>query len=315
MEYTIHKADTPERYRGLRSLWCEVFGDTSEFVDRIYDIFGSGIAGYVMTNEEGAVVASVTCYRCGSYDVPLFEDEEGEAVVSEIRPAYVSYAVCTAPECRGRGLASELIKYVRDQVLEEGGISIVSPASEELSDFYEALGYMPCFTAADQIAFADMAEGFGEDWEEDEDDFDGYKPFEPEFSAVPADAGLYSRYREAFLARKPHIDLSQGMMEAVKSETAGGNGLLIINGGDAICALADDGQTSGAASAYELLVNPMLADVSFEIEEIIAARLARYLGAELLTYRTDGFAKLQSMIALPEGAVYRDGSYFGFPLD
>lgn len=315
-EFKICKADTPELYRSLRGLWCEVFGDPPEFVDTIYDIFGSDISGYVMADEEGKVAAAVTCYRCGAYEIPAADEPDlPEMDPQEPLQAYVSYAVCTAPEFRGRGFASELTAYVRDKVLAEGGVSIVSPATEELISFYDALGYRPCFTSSEQAAFADMASGFGEGWEEDEDDFDDYEPFEPELSVIPADPDTYNKYREAFLAGVPHIVLTNEMLEAVRAESAGGDGLLIINGGDAICVLADDGQMTGEAVALELLVNPMLADISFEIEGEIAARLARGLGVFLLKYRSDGQMKLQSMIALPDDKVYRDGSYFGFPLD
>ena len=92
-----------EEYKGLRALWCEVFGDEPDYVDAFYENFGDDITGYVAADETGRVCSALTCHLCGTY---------GD------RPVYVSYAVCTRDDMRGQGLAAELITFVRDRVTE-----------------------------------------------------------------------------------------------------------------------------------------------------------------------------------------------------
>ena len=155
-DFTIRIADpgTPA-YEGLRSLWHETFGDPPEYVDAFYGCFGSDIKGFAVTDSRGRVCSALSCYVCGSF---------------EERPVYVSYAICTAEELRGRGLAGMLTGHVRDTVLSRGGISIVSPAERSLEAFYERLGYEPFFYASEQAAAADGDEDGGF---EDGDGFEG----------------------------------------------------------------------------------------------------------------------------------------------
>ena len=65
--------------------------------------------------------------------------------------------------------------------------------------------------------------------------------------------------------------------------------------------------------AQELLVNPMLMDISAEIDAEIAARLAIHYGLERLNYRTPGYGISQSMYAAEEGQEIT--GYFGFPIE
>jgi hypothetical protein len=248
----------------------------------------------------------------------------------------VIYAVCTDPEYRGRGLAGRLIEYAEDIIDGAGGISIVSPSEESLVGYYERLGFEPHFMVREAAAFADGSDPFGfggdeEDWAEDEDD--DFEAFEPGLSMVPVSTGMYNKYREAFLCDTPHISLSEPMLELIRAESCGGDGLFVINGGDAVCTLMTvyrDGYEQ--IMAAELLVNPMLTDLSLEIDSEIAVRMARHLGMEMLIYRTPGYGRCQSMISeLPEMPEYAEAgealdpeeemlftgmpAYFGFPLE
>ena len=55
------------------------------------------------------------------------------------------YAVCTAPEYRGRGLASFLVKKARELAELEGVRHLyLSPASPKLAEWYGRLGFTPC---------------------------------------------------------------------------------------------------------------------------------------------------------------------------
>lgn len=312
-KFIIETADTDSKYEGLRDLWCRVFGDEPGYVDYVYSLFGEDITGYVICNDERKVVSALTRYRCGDLDGT---------------PVYVSYAVCTDPEYRGLGLGGRLTGYVRSVVTGArgsmisiegapqteglGSISLVSPAEDSLIGFYRDLGYgQSCF--ADVISICpgddDEAEEFilGED-----DDFDA---FEPEFRVKSAAASEYNMYREAFLRDKAHVSMSGPMLDLIRAESLEGNGLLVINGGDAICAVS--ACEEGILTAAEYIVNPMLSAFSEEIHFELAEQLAAYYGADKFAARMPaltltGKRRLQSMAA---GSRDNPEFYFGFPID
>ena len=311
-EYSIQIADTASRYEGLRSLWYRIFGDSPEYVDHVYDVFGEDIRGYVICSEEGAVISSLTCYRCGSL---------------EGTPVYVSYAVCTDPEYRGLGLAGRLTDYVRSVVTGSrgamlnfenapnaeglGGISIVSPAEDSLVSFYREAGYEEsCYVNSIRVMPGD----------EDTEDFimgedDDFEAFDPSLRVSNSDASEYNMYREAFLANEAHVSLSGKMLELVRSESMDGNGLLIINGGDAICAVS--GNEDGILTASEFIVNPMLREFSEEIDEELAEQIADYYGAAGFIARVPAFDLTENCIVQSMAAGRRDlrEFYFGFPIE
>ena len=319
----IRKVTERKEYEGLRDLWCRVFGDRPEFVDAFYRRFGSkpgtgetgDIEGYVICDGV-RVVSALSLYRCGTMYIPEFYDEEGEGSMPrddrefDGLPVYVTYAVCTDEEYRGKGLAGNLTEYVRNHVTEDlGGISIVSPAEPSLEDFYSFYGYRKGFFAFEGRAFTDMLV-YEEDMFDEDDDFD---IFDPGLSVVSCGAAVYNRYREAFLADTPHITLSDAMMEEVRDCSLNGDGLYVINGGDAVCVLSEAEDGNEGIMVSELLVNPMLADISEEIDVEIAARLAGYLEHEGLIYRVPGMGSCQSMYS--SAADGKLTGYFGFPLE
>lgn len=328
--YRIESADR-EKYEGLRGLWCRIFGDEPAFVDYVFNTFGKNdIDGYVMCDDSGKVVSALTCYKCGELYIPGVEDMNG-------RPVYVSYAICTDPDYRGKGLAGKLTGYVRDRIAEENGISLLSPAEESLISFYNKLGYREtCFT--EEITVPDETDvpeeyeneisdresagrlwGIGADGSAgfiDNDDDCG--EFDPGFSMSTVGAPAYNEYRERFLEDIPHVKLSPLMTEFVRSESLGGNGLFVINGGDAICTVSGS-ETEGELTVVELIVNPQLKAFSEEIDREIAERLAEHFGTERLICRIPAAETLpgdteicQSMTAgLPEGMRI----YYGFPVE
>lgn len=118
-------------YPALRELWCQVFGDSPEYVDAFYDNWGDQIWGVVL-KEGRAVVSALTCFALGTL--------RGHQVA-------MTYAVCTAPPARGKRYGSLITEYARDLVIHSGAISILSPAEPSLVDFYKPLGYEPNFTS------------------------------------------------------------------------------------------------------------------------------------------------------------------------
>lgn len=310
--YTIRTTEEPGIYEGIRKLWCEVFGDSPAYVDAFYRIFAGSITGYAVVDEAGSVRSALTCYRSGTY---------------ETMPVYTSYAVCTAAESRGLGMAAALVTYVRDEVIGSGGLSLVSPAEPSLGKFYEDLGYRPHFYAAKLAAMSP-------DFDEDEyDDFGDLAEYEADFGAGgdpgavrPALAirtlrpDVYGRYREAFLSARPHVEFSPAMLDMLAAESAGGEGLFEINGGDAVCAVAEAGVAGVVLT--ELIASPMLLDLSEEIGSELAAMLAKHFGAAETVFTVPGPGRCQSMLAgeLPEkeddGAEYFcPEPYYGFPID
>ncbi len=355
-QFKIEKVTTEKQFEGLKALWSEVFGDPEEYVDAFFKAFDE-IEGYVIIDTEafadskdatGKVVSALTLYKCGTYKTQTEEEisdseispaqDQAQTQTEKALPVYVSYAVCTDPDYRGAGLASELVCYVRDIVNEAGGISLVSPAEPSLIEFYEALGYVPHFMASESVAFADALMGEADFDDDDEFDLygeDDFEAFDPGLSVMNCDTSVYNMYREAFLTDVPHIELSDKMLELIKADSKNGDGLYIINGGDAVCTVTET--ENNKPFITELIVNPMLMEYSFEIESEIASRLAKHFGIERIEYRSSGYGTCQSMIAASDdvvqslltksdreladdedeigGMMSQIPPYFGFPLD
>ena len=279
----------------MKALWSKTFGDPEEFVEAFYDCFGADIEAYVALDESGSVCSSLSCYKAGSYAGC---------------PVYVSYAVCTREDCRGYGIAGELTEFVRDEVTSRGGISIVSPAEESLEEFYEKHGYDRMFFVAPRAVIAESFEEELEEYEfDEEDDFDIVRP---EADIRKIDAGLYNKYREAYLAGVPHIEPSEEMLSAAELAC---EGFYAINNGDAICCVAENRR--GQLILSELILSPVLLDLSSEIDSEVAQLLAAHFGAVEVIYSTPGAGKCQSMAA-GEIAESEEGvapPYFGFPIE
>ena len=299
---------SPE-YIGLRALWCGVFGDTAAYVDAFYENFIDDIMGYVVTDEKGDVCSALTCHLCGTY---------GD------RPVYVSYAVCTREDMRGHGLAARLISFARDKVTDAGGISVVSPAEPSLISYYAELGYEPHFFAAERAVMSpefDLEEF--DDFDEFDLDIEGADPtpFRAEIDLQRIPAEKYSIYREAFLTGQPHIEPSPEMLSMIESESMNGCGLYSINRGDAICAVSYADPAKVVLT--ELILNPVLKELSFDIDSEIASMIARHFGAAETLFTTPGYGRCQGMACgLPEEPEvqaeeyeYYGDPYYGFPIE
>ena len=301
--FRIEAADTPEKFDGLRALWSEVFGDPLLYIDSFYENFGSDIKGYVVTDADGHVCSALSCYLCGTY---------------MDKPVYVSYAVCTREDMRGQGLGAMLTAHVRDIVTEAGGISLVSPAERSLEDFYASNGYERAFFAAERAVLSpefDMEEY--DDYDEYDLDFGDEEsgPVPAQISVQKISGVVYNKYREAFLAGTPHVELSGAMIRLIESEY----GLWSVNGGDAVCATGDADPMHLVIS--ELITSPVLLELSMDIDTEIAAMTAQHFGSAEAVYRTPGAGYCQSMAAgHPAPEEDREDMitglpYFGFPVD
>lgn len=276
-------------YDELRSVWCEVFGEDPIFVDELY--YAMKATGYVCEDND-TLHAFLTLLNVGEIN--------GQKV-------QVSYAICTRPESRGKGYASELVKYVRDMVTGKGNISLICPADGPLILFYGRLGYDPEIFAADLTATAN----------------------ELPLKVKMIDAAKYRKYREAFLADVPHVKLNNKFAKFIKNDSVNAQGMLLINGGDAICTI--DYGTDEEMGLSELIINPALLSVSSEIAEQIAGGLANLFEVERTHYRmptyivyTDESGDHYSDGSYPQGMIAGNTEsldtarmlpYFGFPMD
>lgn len=294
-------------YEGLRALWYRVFGDTPDYIDAFYKNFDD-ITGYVVTDETGSVCSALTCHQCGTY---------------ADRPVYVSYAICTREDMRGQGLAAMLIRFVRDMVTEAGGISVLSPAEPSLVSYYAQFGYEPHFFIFERAVMSpefDMEEY--DDFDEFDLDIEGADPtpFRAQLDMQIIPAEKYNRYREAFLSGQPHIEPSGEMLSLIESESMNGSSLYSINGGDAICIIKS--ADPARVTVTELILNPVLKELSFDIDSEIASMTAKHFGAMETLFITPGHGRCQGMIyGLPhepaeqtEEYDYYGEPYYGFPI-
>ena len=278
-------------YEGLRDLWRGIFGDTPGFIDAFYENFGDDIMGYAVIDEADEVCSALSCHLCGEF---------------EGRPVYVSYAICTREDMRGQGLAAKLTSFVRDEVVRSGGISLVSPAEPSLVSYYAELGYEPHFLAIERAV---MSPDFDE---EEFDDFDEYDldigpgnaeegPLRPTIDLQPLSREKYNIYREAFLSGRPHIAPTDEMLRLMESESMDGCGMCSINRGDAICIIGEAGPARVVLT--ELILNPVLHELSMDIDAEIASMIAKHFDAAETVYFTPGDGGCQGMVCgLPDGS-------------
>ena len=115
-----------QRHTGAAvALWQRVFGDEPQFIKQCIDEFAKN--GFVMTMLDGDVVAAILLAAPCSYGA---------------RKGVYLYALATAPELRGAGVMSRLMRAAE---LEAAGgnaaFAVLIPAGESLFSYYEKRGY------------------------------------------------------------------------------------------------------------------------------------------------------------------------------
>jgi hypothetical protein len=166
---------------------------------------------------------------------------------------------------------------------------------------------------------------------EEFDDFDEFDlviegadptPFRAEIDLQRIPAEKYNLYREAFLAEQPHIEPSAEMLRVIEAETMNGCGLYSVNRGDAICAVRSADPVKVVLT--ELILNPVLKELSFDIDSEIASMIAKHFGAAETHFITPGPGACQGMIyGLPdepadqneEYEYYFEKPFYGFPIE
>ena len=277
-------------YEELRSVWCDVFGDDPIFVDELY--YALKAKGYVC-EDEGKLHSFLTLFNAGEING---------------RKVQVSYGICTRPESRSNGYAGELVKYVRDLVVDKGDISLICPANASLVDFYSKLGYKDAFYSKFRSEEANSLK----------------------LNVKMITPTKYNKLREEYLAEYPHVKLNAAFLKFIKNDSVNAQGLLLINNGDAICTV--DYGTDDEMGLSELIIHPLLAERSSEIAGQIAGGLATLFEVERVYFRaptsivyTDNSGDhvspgtyIQGMIAGADTLLEDDNvflPYYGFPID
>ena len=112
------------------------------------------------------------------------------------------------------------------------------------------------------------------------------------------------------------------MLSLIEAETANGGGLYSINRGDAICAISYSDPAKVVMT--ELILNPVLKELSLDIDTEIASMTAKNFGAAETLFTTPGYGRCQGMACgLPkeseeqteEYEYYYENPYYGFPIE
>lgn len=255
----------------LTALWQTCFGDSATSVQAFWDAAFDSIR--VFAAQDGAQLTAMLC----ALPVTLI-DESGAS-----QPAAYLYAVCTAPEQRGRGLCRALMQYA-ERAMQKDSISLFTlvPSNESLFDFYRRLGYRTAFFHRSYRVRA--ARG------------------SVKLSRLSADA--YRNLRQMQLYGSfvsydaPLLRLAQHSAEAT------GGGLFRLETEDLVCCAAAE------ISDKTLLIKELLPDCPEA-----AAALAASLGCTGAQIRTEGAERPFGMCKALGAAEPPDSAYLGLAFD
>lgn len=278
----IRKITTSDKteYDKLRSLWVRVFEDQPSEVDALYSNLNAN--GYILTDNDN-LASCLTTYRAGTLN--------GQDII-------VIYAVCTAPEYRGQACGSKLVTYAKEEIESNGNIALTCPAEQSLVDYYSKLGFNPSHSASNLTVTIDQ----------DTSDV-------PSVIVRSINYKQYGKYRESFLKDASHIVPTDDLLKQAESYSINGQGMLLINNGDAIC-IVDSG-TDNEMFISELLVNPLLLERSSEIIYEIALGLAAKFETTRVKFHTlPSIAYSNTYIqAMSGNSDITDNPYYGLTLE
>lgn len=139
----IIRRSTPADLSALQALWQEVFGDPPAFTGRFYETFGADCA--LVAEIDGKIVAMI-------HPLPVALAQNGAYSFG----VYI-YALATAPDYRGRGIASRLLTEAETAPLVSTSLaweteltnrsgntpafSLLIPGEESLFAYYRTRGY------------------------------------------------------------------------------------------------------------------------------------------------------------------------------
>ncbi len=254
------------------SLRRKVFGDDEEFIEFFDNCFRDDYLDFLIIEDQDGgemLQAALTQFDMGRLVVP--PDKVSEIAGKSIE---MSYAICTDPAARGKGYGSHITVYAREIAESSRKLSMLSPAEPSLINFYEPLEYKK-FMYADQ----------GSVLVSEHVDF--------EFSKLQIKALTpqeYNNYREAILANRVHIKLSEGALRfsagLVTPATAGSAPSNNAESADLAGSAPDWEAESGAPDSSGLLLISDGAE-PLAIAACEAAEAGSLAAAELLTFSED----------------------------
>lgn len=260
----IHVANS-EEFDELLEICTSVFSDSKEFIKNFYKTLNC--TPYVLVDND-QVQSCLTLFETGKY--------MGKTVMT-------SYAICTKPDSRNKGYAGQLVKYVRDKVIESGKLSLISPASKSLVSFYEKLGYSPYFYA-------------------DENTIDA-NPDLPQVKMEKISVEEYNKRRNELLQGINHIEINNDVLKQISAQKDNEFDLFLVDGKN-ICILKKN-----EAYLLELIVND-------ENYESVASSIANTINVNNIKYRSPAKnnSYVQSMLAGVE-LKSNEKAYYGLPMD
>lgn len=164
----IHELKPSEKNSFLM-LWSKTFGDSKDEILEFMTAFSDDIKCFTLTasdnksDNKNDVLSALTLFKMGNLHIPCSKKSP---------EVFVSYAICTDEKCRGKGYGASITNFTSDYVTNYNNkikkssddysdnysddcsddcfndcdaISILSPASKSLVNFYKPLGYEPFF--------------------------------------------------------------------------------------------------------------------------------------------------------------------------
>lgn len=147
----------PSENNSFLMLWSKTFGDSKEEILEFMTAFSDDIKCFTLTDSDNKsdnkndVLSALTLFKMGNLHIPCSKKSP---------EVFVSYAICTDEKCRGKGYGASITNFASDYVTNYNNkinksssdssddcdaISILSPASKSLVNFYKPLGYDPFF--------------------------------------------------------------------------------------------------------------------------------------------------------------------------
>lgn len=147
----------PSENNSFLMLWSKTFGDSKEEILEFMTAFSDDIKCFTLTDSDNKsdnkndVLSALTLFKMGNLHIPCKKKSP---------EVFVSYAICTDEKCRGKGYGASITNFASDYVANYNNkinknssdssddcdaISILSPASKSLVNFYKPLGYEPFF--------------------------------------------------------------------------------------------------------------------------------------------------------------------------
>lgn len=147
----------PSENNSFLMLWSKTFGDSKEEILEFMTAFSDDIKCFALNDSDNKsdnindVLSALTLFKMGNLHIPCKKKSP---------EVFVSYAICTDEKCRGKGYGASITNFASDYVTNYNNkinknssdssddcdaISILSPASKSLVNFYKPLGYEPFF--------------------------------------------------------------------------------------------------------------------------------------------------------------------------